>query len=613
MCGIAGLVGPRDCEARARAVIDTTLAMQHVRGPDNSGTCQIDLNDHIALLGHNRLSIIDLSHAGDQPMVDTDGHYTITYNGEIYNYLELKKDLESVGASFRTQSDTEVILEAYKYWGPDCLQRFNGMFAFAIVDEPEQRLLLARDRFGVKPLYFIMRDTVVSFASSARALAAEFGCPPCLEYVARGAIFGVFEDGNGGSPFEGVSSLEPGTSQCIAFGREGLSTVRHRYYDLAERAVTRAADLSGRVDREIIEELDHTLKDAVALRLRADVPVAVSLSGGLDSSLVAAEAARQGGEITGFCYGSPDDGRSEGAVVARFARFANVAPEYIWTKLDRDSVCEAFERTLCAQEAPFGSASIIAQQLVFQRVRAREFKVLLGGQGGDEGFLGYRKFAVFAVADAWRRGRLASLVRASKNLALMMLGEARQIGIYWQNRHRLVGSTAQLRMLRLQLPVVGLGFSNGELFSERQMRDVLEVSLPTLLRFEDRNSMGNSVESRLPFMDYRVVEFGVAMPLAMKLKGGFGKWCLREIARDRLPAEIRLNRLKRGFDVTQDWVTGGLGAHFRHRISQAIPKLRDLLRANANPDEVFSDHYLRTSARSFAEAVGIIWLADQIS
>jgi asparagine synthase (glutamine-hydrolysing) len=609
MCGIVGFVGPPNSEERARAFVHATMEAQHARGPDSRGLYQKVIRDNVVVLGHNRLSIIDLSNAAHQPMTDSSGRCTITFNGEIYNYLELKRELESHSARFRTNSDTEVILESYKYWGKQFVDRLNGMFAFAIIDEEEQNLLLVRDRFGVKPLFFVVRDSMFAFASSARSLALEFDCAPCLQYVTRGATYGVFEDGQGGSAFEGVSSLQPGTVRNVSLGN-GLSTHHGRYYDLREAVANRIGELVGKTASQISDQLDHTVQDAVALRLRADVPVAVSLSGGLDSSLVAWEAARQHGRITGFCYGSPKAEKSEGPVVARFAPFANVEPRFIWPTLDRQSAREAFDSTLRAQEAPFGSTSIVAQHLVFREVRARGFKVLLGGQGGDESFLGYRKWAAFSIIDAWRRRHPGDLLNAFINLALMSQAEARQMRVYWHDRHRFLGS-AILRVFNATVPPVKLGLQANETLSERQIRDVLELSLPTLLRFEDRNSMGNSVESRLPFLDYRVVEYGMALPLVMKLHRGFGKWCLREIARDRLPWEIHASRLKRGFDVAQDWLSAGLGAYLRLRISEAVPKLRHLLRPDVNPRLRFSDDELRTSTRRFAEAVGIVWLADQ--
>jgi asparagine synthase (glutamine-hydrolysing) len=611
MCGIVGFIGPPHSERRARAFVHATLEAQHARGPDSRGICRIAMRDSVVVLGHNRLSIIDLSNAAHQPMTDGSGRCTITFNGEIYNYLELKSELECLGAQFRTHSDTEVILESYKYWGRQFVDRLNGMFSLAIIDEDKQSLLLARDRFGVKPLFFVARGTMFAFASSARALALQFDCAPCLQYVIRGATYGVFEDGHGGSAFEGVSSLRPGTVRNVSLGRHGLSTHHCRYYDLREAAANRIGELIGKTSSQIRDQLDHTLQDAVALRLRADVPVAVSLSGGLDSSLVASEAARQHGGITGFCYGSPDAEKSEGPLVARFAPFANVEPRFIWPALDRQSVCEAFDSALRAQEAPFGSTSIVAQHLVFRDVRACGFKVLLGGQGGDEAFLGYRKWAAFAVIDAWRRRLPGRLLSAFINLVLMAQAEVRQTRGYWHDRHRFFGS-AILPVFGGPVPPVKLGMPNDEALSDRQIRDILELSLPTLLRFEDRNSMGNSVESRLPFLDYRVVEYGVALPLAMKLNRGFGKWCLREITSDRLPREIHASRLKRGFDVAQDWLGAGLGAYLRLRISEAAPKLQHLLRPDVDLRHRFCDDGLRTSTRCFAEAVGIVWLADQI-
>jgi asparagine synthase (glutamine-hydrolysing) len=486
------------------------------------------------------------------------------------------------------------------------------MFAFAIVDAARQEIILVRDRFGVKPLYFIKKNnTSLAFASVSRALAREFLCAPSLEYVARGLAYLVYENGSASAPFVGIEAVKPGTAMVVKIQADQFDIREHRYYDLNTGVRQKVEKIASRSPKCLMQELDATLENAVALRLRADVPVAVSLSGGVDSSLISAIAAEHHPGITGFCYGHPDARRSEGPTAARFARSVGLKPRFLWPRTTKQIV-GAFEETVAAQDGPFYGLSIIAQNFVFREIRAAGFKVALGGQGGDESFLGYRKFAFFALIDAWRRRSLISVAVVAAHLFRMLFAEAKRGGGYWLHRGRYLSKTADLHTLNITAPSTFVVLRTDETFVGRQIRDVVETSLPTLLRYEDGNSMGHSIESRLPFLDYHVVELGVALPLALKLNRGLGKWCLREIGRDRLTKEIRCSRAKWGFAVTQDWINEGLGRHLRERITAALPKVHGLLRENINIAEAFSDRELNQRHRRLAEAIAIVWLADQM-
>lgn len=588
------------------------VAQQRSRGPDFSAVETI--SDHArgggVILGHNRLAIIDLSSLGNQPMWDHTRGLCIVFNGEIYNYVELRHELAIRGHRFLSTSDTEVILEAIKAWGADAFSRFNGMFALAVYDVAARTLLLARDRFGVKPLYFVCGRDKLHFASTSATMAHCAGLEPDLNYVARGIRYSLY-DGDEHSPYQGMKAVRPGHVVKFHIDSVGrLASSETCFYDLQVRVAEQVEVLATRNDCGLVEDLSVLLEDAVRIRLRADVPVAVSLSGGLDSSTVAALAARQPQtEFRGFTFGDPAVADSEGPLAAALGEQAGVRVSYIWP--DLQTICDAFDRTLAAQGAPFPGASVIAQHLVFQTARAEGFKVLLGGQGGDEAFMGYRKFQAFHLSRLLARRDYRHALTFALSLFPMFIAERRRWIDSWQARNRYLKKSGMASVLQLPGTLMALGDDAGQSLRYRQMADVTTASLPTLLRYEDGNSMGNSIESRLPFLDYRVMEFGLALSEALKLRGGHGKWILREVAAGKIPEQIRVARYKRGFDVQEArWIEQGLGDCIRSRLQAVSGRIAQWLRPGVRLMAAFTNEHFRSRPTTFAAATTLLWLAQ---
>lgn len=597
MCGIAGALVRADAPDPS-GLVEAIVESQRARGPDHQAVERVEGRRVAAILGHDRLSIIDLSNAANQPLWDRTGRYGLVFNGEIYNYVELREELSARGHRFTTESDSEVILEAFKAWGPEAVPRFNGMFAFALYDRAEETLFLFRDRFGVKPLYYHRGAHALFFASTPGELARRLRLAPDLIYAARGLRYWVYEADDERTPYEGLVALPPGTGLKVG---PDLAVTPWRYYDLESRVALATEAIAGYSERQLVAIVADQLDDAVRLRLRADVPLGVSLSGGLDSSSVAALVTRRHDETIGFTFGHPGARGSEGPQVARLAKHAGIEVEYVWP--EPKQVVDAFWKTLAAQGAPFPSGSLVAQFLVFEAVKHRGIKVLLGGQGGDEAFCGYHKYQVIRLRRLLREGPRGEALGAAAAMLPLLLSELRGLGPYMRALRRYMPGGAVPSALRLpEPPPFELG---GGL--DRQALDITRFSLPTLLRYEDRNSLGNGVESRLPYLDYRLVELGLALPEGLKLRGGYGKWVMREAVGAKVPGEIRWARFKRGFDVPLGrWVSAGLGESLRARLHQ-LPVAQHLA-PGASIDVAFSDARLAGRSPAFAEAVTLAWL-----
>lgn len=612
MCGIGGMI-----KRQSRFNGDELkFSAEHIsrRGPDGFGGASFIYANHEIKLIHSRLSIIDLSERARQPMSNSESHAVITYNGEIFNYQELRAELVDLGYSFKSDSDTEVLLKAWEQWGLGALSRFNGMFAFAVFDRARGELWLVRDRFGVKPLLWgHLPDGGLSFSSSVAGVAADAGAAIDFDYCARGVRYKAFELPESGAPFRQVRAVPPGSWVKVQIADSGLEVSEGQWYDLGRAVAERTAALASCTDEMLLEECRQVLESAVQLRLRSDVPLAVSLSGGLDSSSIAARASRHVADLKGFTYGSPVAAQSEGPVVAAFAKEVGIDAEFIWPSHDAAGLDALLERTLTAQEAPFGGLSVLAQNEVFRTVREAGFKVLLGGQGGDESFAGYRKFFVVALRDALSRRDPRDAVHFAWSLGLMLLHEAGQARMYWQGLSRYSSRRPfEFQLLDWQSPSINLWGSVGTTLGARQMEDVQRWSIPSLLRYEDRNSMWHGLETRLPFMDYRLVELALALPARLKIAKGLGKWALRDIGAGIVPDFIRLNRRKRGFDVTQAWIKGGIGASLRRRIQDHRTALAAHLKPQLDIEQHLSDERLANDRNLLDEALMLAWLAEPV-
>jgi asparagine synthase (glutamine-hydrolysing) len=611
MCGISGIIS-RQPASRSLTMIENIVKAQFRRGPDNQKIESVEVGDWSAILGHNRLSVIDLNADANQPMWDHSGRYVIVYNGEIYNYLELQQELEARGHRFLTKSDTEVILESFKSWGERAFDRFNGMFAFALLDRQQRRVWLVRDRFGVKPLYYFCMPSSLTFGSMMSPLARELRLRPDLAYCARGLHYYIYDCGDASCAFEGLQAVRPGHFLTVDLGERELQVQSQCYYDLNERVHETAKNIDGKSEKELISAVHDVLADAVRLRLRADVPLAVSLSGGLDSSSVAILLSEFHPDVTGFSFGHPKARDSEGPLVQSLARSSRINAHYIWPT--SKELIESFGETLLAQDAPFAGGSVIAQNFVYAAAKQHGFKVILGGQGGDEVFMGYRKYQLFHLEQLARQGQVFSSAAFAMSLLPMIMSENVSLRQYWRHRGRYFNGQGLPSVVQLPSVTLSMGIERCQEEWFRQSKDVMALSLPTLLRYEDRNSMAHSVESRLPFLDYRVVELGLALRPSLKLRNGYGKWVVRAAMTGKVPEQIRLARFKKAFRVSEErWIEEGLGSFLRAKLQRIWPAVQEWVRPEFRANgaqSAFSNARLAKTANAFAEAVTLIWLGN---
>jgi len=557
MCGIAGYISPEQpltIPGPVRVMVDALAR----RGPDSEGLSSWPG----ATLGHRRLAILDLSAAGHQPMLSEDRQIGLVFNGCIYNFSELRTELESRGHSFHSHSDTEVLLRGYQEWGIDRLaERLRGMFAFGIWDNRRRTLVLVRDRLGVKPVVYAASNGEIAFASTISALrTAGFGGDIDPQAVLDLLEWGFVTEDR--SIFQGISKLPPAT---ILEWRDGKTTQR-RYWQLPE------PDVPSRLTfEEAVEETERLLIEAVRLRLIADVPVGVLLSGGIDSGLVCWAMRQLNADITAYTVRAPNDPSDESGAAAQTARVLGIRHEIV----DMPATEFSLDQLVDAYSEPFACQSAQGMLWVSQVVK-RNATVLLTGDGGDDVFLGYpffrnaqtaqrlaRKIPAPAAA-IWRGiGRFVpefGPVRRMKRLLDYSTGgigeHARaNIGIPYLQRAGILGE----KLAGRQLPQrqVAASFESGRrLLSDvaayhRRMHFTSEF-MPKV----DGATMYYAIEARAPFLDQRIWEFAASLPLEMHLRGGTLKAVLREMARRRIGPETAF-RAKQGFTVpVERWLAG---------------------------------------------------------
>ncbi|PCI48054.1 MAG: asparagine synthase (glutamine-hydrolyzing) [Alphaproteobacteria bacterium] len=608
MCGISGGIELHG-QSLPIKIVERIVTDQKMRGPDATSIDEFQIGNHQVALGHNRLSILDLSNRANQPMWDETHRYGLVFNGEIYNYLEIREELIAKGCEFTTASDTEVLLRAMICWGKEAVQKFNGMFAFAFIDKVKQKILLVRDRFGVKPLFYYEDDDRLYFASTARALAPALQCKPNLQYAKRGLDYGIYEDDTGFSPYENLEYLPAGTFKEFDFSENKITGKISKYYNFFEAVQQLKEELLGLSNTVLLEKVKSLLQSSITLRLRSDVPVGVSISGGLDSTTLAAFILDKQDSLTGFTLGEKNNSFSEGPLVELFSKTSGLHVNYIWPKID--DINKAFWKTMYDQDAPFRGGSAIAQNQIFKAVNEQKIKVIIGGQGGDEAFMGYRKFFLFYFNSLLEQGKYLSAASFFCKQIPMFMSESRQINKYWYRR------TAYMKQPKTRSNLIledgdsfYLGKPSDMSMLERQCLDVTRYSIPTLLRYEDRNSMGNSVETRLPFLDYRLMELGVALPICLKLKNGHGKFCLREIAKNYVPDDIRLDRRKRGFPAPDEmWLKEGLAQDIYQKLSDSWSKIQPFLSDKQTFENTFSPRQIIERPGAFRESITLCWLS----
>lgn len=558
MCGIAGIIQANPTAYNKEQLGKMTTALAH-RGPDGQGVWQND-EGHV-LLGHRRLSIIDLSDAGQQPLHYLQ-RYTIVHNGEIYNYIELRHVLIQKGYHFSSQTDTEIIVAAYDCWKESCVDHFDGMFAFAIWDEKEKELFAARDRFGEKPFFYFFDGQHFLFASEMKALwAAGINKEPNQKMLFNYITIGYVD--NPARPdetfYENIYKLPP--ASILKFSSIYFQFAIEKYWDIDLSLQQKKIS-----DATAIGQFTELLTTAVKRRLRSDVATGTSLSGGLDSSSIAAiihsinDAKHSHKCFTGtFSNYEKDETASSKLIADRFKL------QQFVTNINNEGLLADWEKLCYHQEEPFGSSSIYAQYKVFELAQQHQVKVLLDGQGADEILAGYSKYYKWYWQELFRNRKLyktGELKAAKENGVTERFTYKNMIAAYFpafasvvMERQYLLKAIRQDDLTKefVQLQSKEAYYTPPEHFD---LNGVLYFNtcthgLEELLRYADRNSMAHGRELRLPFLSHELVEFVFSLPSHFKIRNAWTKWLLRESMKDQLPTETTWRKEKIGFEPPQ--------------------------------------------------------------
>ena len=591
MCGICGIIGQPD-----EQLIKEMLARIAHRGPDDEGVYLAPTSSGERIgLGHRRLSIIDLSPAGHEPMPDTSGRVWLTFNGEIYNFKDLRRELEALGHHFKSNTDAEVIIYAYLEWGRECLTRFNGMFAFAIWDLRDESLFLARDRLGIKPLYYADTPAGFAFASEIKALLAIPGLERSVDLAALDQFMTFLWTPGSRTAFSGVSKLPPAHYLVYRNGKAELT----EYWDLKfdeDDSIT---------ESEWIERVREQVARSVRAQMLADVPLGAFLSGGIDSStIVAMMSGVSEQKPTTYTFGfRREDLRYD--IVEDDLKYARMAGERLATDYHEaylePQVMELLPTLVYHMDEPVADPAIITSYLICRSARER-LTVLLSGMGGDEVFAGYPRHAAVKVAEAYnlipsflsrpvvgalpgaRPGRLTALFRNTKKLAKSAALPERErylgFGTYFTEAEKRDlysgdlaaasdGFNAYAEHQSYFRRVADQDFVNQMLYVD------MKTFLPCLnLTYTDKTSMASSTEVRVPLLDHDLVELAARIPAALKLKGLTGKYILKRAAEAWLPREI-IYRKKAGFSApVRAWLVRDLRGVVEDLLSESNIRAR---------------------------------------
>jgi asparagine synthase (glutamine-hydrolysing) len=544
MCGIAGIIDWSNKAVAQTAVKTMTDAIKH-RGPDGEG---FFTSENIGL-GHRRLSIIDLSDAGNQPMYLDD--LVLIFNGEIYNYIEVRAELQQLGYTFSTASDSEVLLRAYQHWGSDCLTKFNGMWAFVIFNKTTKIVFCSRDRFGVKPFYYTIHQEQFIFCSEIKGiLALTHTAKPNWQMLTDFLVMNM-TDHTHQTHFDGIFKLPAGHTLTCNTTENKLSI--NPYYNIAFHASINALN-----ETTTVATFKEDMERSIKWRLRSDVKVGTCLSGGLDSSYIAKLASdmhhQQSAEpfkaITAL---SVDPAVDESAYAKQVVQQCQL--DWVTTKPDKNDFLATIDEVVYTQEEPFGSASISMQYFVMKAAKEAGIVVLLDGQGADEVMLGYSQYIVPYIRHLPWHKKLKALVDATNNYG---------IGLKYFIQNYIYFGSLKIRYYRQLkrwsglkqhfvdlIDMTALKASNEA--TRKSMRDfqygeIKTITLPALLRYEDKNSMHFSIETRLPFLDWQLVEHMTSVNNLYKIKDGWSKNILRKAMNKQLPDAIVWRKKKFGFN-----------------------------------------------------------------
>jgi asparagine synthase (glutamine-hydrolysing) len=585
MCGIAGIILKQKVNFNLnQKIVAMTDALSH-RGPDGEGFIlagdqtitphfntlkqnyhRADLNyipktslqdydqNSFLAFGHRRLSIIDLSETGHQPMCNANGKIWITFNGEIYNYLEIKSDLKKIGHSFISESDTEVVLAAYKEWGFNCVERFNGMWAFCIYDSEKQLCFASRDRLGVKPFYYINNNNLLAFSSEQKAfikaelIAAKINNNALHNYLINGLL-----ETNSTNFFEGINELMPGNNLVFNLKTQELKITT--YYNLTEHITLTNDRLS---EKELIDKIAYTFENSVKLRLRSDVEVGTCLSGGIDSSALAVTIS----EITKqplYCFTSIFKNQSINEEHFADSVANKIKAKHFKVEPTLEGFLEEIDSLIYSQDVPIWDTSTYAQYKVMELAKKNNIKVVLDGQGADELFGGYHHHFLAKWNNLFSQGHfmsglneiLASKKTISNPLQFFLKERIKQKKYFNKKHFDQFFKPEFLTSSEIKNPSVYFNSVN-----EQLVEDIYQTRLKSFLKCEDRCGMWHSVESRTPFADdIELINLLFSFNGNKKIKNGVSKYLLREVVKNKLPEEIYKRYDKKGFETPmQQWM-----------------------------------------------------------
>lgn len=575
MCGISGVINKQFININPDEIKIINDLIAH-RGPDDEG---FYFGENFAL-GHRRLSILDLSSDGHQPMMYMD-KYIITYNGEIYNYVEIKNELLQEGYQFNSKTDTEVILAAYDKWGFECVKRFNGMWSFAIHDKEKNILFCSRDRFGVKPFYYSDTETKFIFGSEIKQILSGMGNDNFVNMSSvRDFLIEGYSDHTNETFFEGVYNLPAGHNLIYLLKENNFQKIK--YYSL-DADSDLALDEASAVERFLVD-----FKRSIDYRLRSDVKVGTCLSGGLDSSSIAGLSSLiyKKKSLTKFqaIHAKSTEKKSDESNYAQeLASNCNIDLCIIEPKVEE--FIKSIDEVIYCQEEPFASPSVFMQYFVFKKAKEIGCKVMLDGQGGDEIMLGYERYYPAYLRSIPLYDAINELFLMKNNSRLSMKD---LLGYF------LYFSISKIRILIIKNKFSYIKDAHLKKFShitkstesylnirKMQKLEIESLQLPHLLRYEDKNSMRHSIEARLPFLDYKLVETCLGIKNSLKIKNGWTKYILRIAMTGLIPKSILWRKIKFGFDAPEDSWIKEIMADMESTITQS-DLLKNILKSEIN-------------------------------
>jgi asparagine synthase (glutamine-hydrolysing) len=643
MCGIFAVYNIDHKPVSAAGMLVSSQSIRH-RGPDDEGYMMAntssgevhtfrgndsvnygtgdkninEISDHNFNLGFafRRLSIIDLSPAGHQPMCDSERKIWIIFNGEIYNYIELRDELKSFGHNFISGTDTEVIIYAYKQWGEKCFERFNGMWGLVIYDISKKRIICSRDRFGVKPLYiYLHKNKQVIIASELKSIIKYLQLQETVPEINIQLLYDYFlyslVDHTTETFIKDIHHIQPSTYTEIDINGDVKT---HRYFSVEINRDTPVYDR--KTEKILCENFKELFFSSVKLRLRTDVPVGSCLSGGLDSSSIVCVINHLlknnninkkviGEHQKTFSAVYDDLCSDESPYIREVVDYTGSDASYIYPS--GEMLLSEAERFIYHLDEPFVSTSMYAQWNVMKLARDKGVTVLLDGQGADETLAGYEVYYAFLYSQLLRNKRVSSLCRELMNNfpkgTEILLRGAR---FYFKSRKQISSETDELKYIDKGFieKYSGrnvLNYRTSANLQERLYEDLTKYSLPNLLRYEDRNSMAFSIESRTPFLDWRLVKLLMEIPVIYKIHNGRTKWLLRKAMNGRVPDKILQRRDKKGFPTPErKWLQ-----LMKDEITGSIKKNRQVLEGIINTDAVIKDYDLILKHRNIR--TNFIW------